>query len=158
MVAHPVAQRILAKHLRNDRAEDQQPADPPSSRFWSNIRLDLTGATLIDFDLVNGVMADASFHRAAFSGATLFGGAVFSGAARFGGAAFRGDAWFGEATFGGAARFGEAAFGDGADALHFEQARILSAGASHVSPPEWHLADADGGGYTVARADDDGCP
>ena len=56
------AQRILAEHLRDDRAKDQQSTDPPSSRFWNNIRLDLTGATLIDFNLVNGVMADANFH------------------------------------------------------------------------------------------------
>ena len=33
-----------------------------------SIRLDLTGATLIDFDLVSGVVADARFSRATFSG------------------------------------------------------------------------------------------
>jgi hypothetical protein len=260
------AQRILAEHLRDDRARDQQSTDPPSSRFWNNIRLDLTGATLIDFNLANGVMADANFNRAAFSGDASFGGTTFSGAARFGGAtfsgnasfgeaafsrgagfrraAFGGDAWFdkatfggdagfrkaafignawfrraaftgnawfdmaaftgnawfgeaaftgvaafgeatfsggawfdkatfsrgasfdeaaftgdagfGEATFSGGAWFGDAAFSGGADALHFEQARILSPGASHVWPTGWRLADADGGGYTVIRANDGG--
>ncbi len=271
------AQRILAEHLRDDRAKDQQSTDPPNSRFWDNIRLDLTGATLIDFNLVNGVMADANFHRAAFSGDAWFGGATFSGTARFGGAAFSGDAWFGGATFSGTARFGGAAFsgdalfggaafsaaanfpeaafsgdalfggatfsrgavfrraafgggavfrkaifgggavfrkaifgggaafgeaafggdawfdkatfsrgasfdeaaftGDagfgeaaftggawfgeatfsaGADAVHLEKARILSPGAAHVWPTGWRLADADGGGYTVVRANDDG--
>ena len=85
------AQRILAEHLRDDRAKDQQSTDPASSRFWNNIRLDLTGATLIDFNLINGVMADANFHRATFSGDASFGGATFSGAARFGGATFSGD-------------------------------------------------------------------
>ena len=291
------AQRVLAEHLRDDRAEDHRSTDPPGSRFWDNIRLDLTGATLIDFNLVNGVVADANFRRAAFSGGAdfhraefngdarfgqatfsgdasfsgaafsgdarfsgaafsgdaLFGGAAFSGDANFpeagfkgnalfgeatfgGGAAFRkaifggdaefrkaaftgdawfdkasfgrgasfdraafaGDAWFGEATFTGDAGFGEATFGGeawfdkatfgrgaafgeavfngeagfskavlsggawfseatfNAGALHFEQARILSPGASHVWPTGWRLADADGGGYTVVRANDDG--
>jgi hypothetical protein len=34
------AQRILGDHLRDDRAKDQQSTNPPSSRFWKNIRLD----------------------------------------------------------------------------------------------------------------------
>jgi hypothetical protein len=281
------AQHILAAHLRADRAKDHQSADSPNSPFWNNICLDLTGATLIDFNLVNGVMADADFHRAVFAGDALFSRAAFSGDARFGGAAFSGDAlfdktafsgdasfreaafrgdalfdeaafgrgagfrrtafgreagfrkvtlagdawfdratfagqasfgeaaftrdawfdkaafardaWFGEAAFAGHASFGEATFtgdawfdkaafgrgasfdeatftgdagfgeaafsggawfGDasfsaGADALHFEQARIFSPGASHVWPAGWRLADADGGGFTVVRANDD---
>ena len=281
------AQRILAEHLRDDGVEDQQSADPPSSRFWDSIRVDLAGATLIDFNLVNGVMADANFQRAAFSGDASFTGAAFGGAARFAGATFRGnasfrgtafrgdasfpeaafqgdalfgeatfrrrarfrsvafdgvagfgaatfggaagfrnatfdgdagfgeavfggdagfdkavfgggasfdkatfinDAWFGEAVFGGNAGFdkatfrrgalfdeaafggdagfGEAAFGGavwfgaaafsgGAGALDFERARILSPGASHMWPTGWRLADADGGGYAVVRANDD---
>src|SRR5215472_15288680 len=37
------AQRILAEHLRDDKAKGRS-ADPSSSRFWNNIRLDLTGA------------------------------------------------------------------------------------------------------------------
>jgi hypothetical protein len=36
------AQRIFA---------DQCSADPPSTRFWPDIRLDLVGATFFDFDL-----------------------------------------------------------------------------------------------------------
>ena len=75
------AQRILAEHLRDDRAEDQHSTDPPSPLFWPDIRLDLTGATLIDFNLVNGVMADASFDGATFSGGAWFDGAAFSGGA-----------------------------------------------------------------------------
>jgi len=104
------AQRILAEHLRDDGVEDQQSADPPSSRFWDSIRVDLAGATLIDFNLVNGVMADANFQRAAFSGDASFTGAAFGGAARFGGAIFGGAARFGGTIFGGAARFAGATF------------------------------------------------
>jgi Pentapeptide repeats (9 copies) len=104
------AQRILTEHLRDDRTKDPQSTDTPSSRFWNNIRLDLTGATLIDFNLVDGVMADANFHRATFSGDAWFGGATFAGAAQFGRATFTGDASFGGATFAGAAQFGRATF------------------------------------------------
>jgi len=161
------AQRILAEHLRDDRTKNPQSTDTPSSRFWNNIRLDLTGATLIDFNLVNGVVADANFHGATFSGDAWFGWAAFSGHAWFGEAAFRGDAgfdmaafrgdaWFDAAAFSGHAWFGEAAFLGDADALHFENARILSPGASHAWPTGWRLADADGGGYTVVRASDAG--
>ena len=102
------AQRILAEHLRDDRAKDQQSTDPPSARFWPSIRLDLAGATLIDFNLDDGVMADASSTGrpspatpgsagrpspatpcsagrpsagdAFFAGATFTGGALFDGA------------------------------------------------------------------------------
>ena len=62
------AQRILAEHLRDDRAKQLQPIDPSSARFWSDMRPDLAGATLIDFFLVNGVMADANFGGATFTG------------------------------------------------------------------------------------------
>jgi Pentapeptide repeats (9 copies) len=104
------AQRILAEHLRDDRAKDHQSTHPPSSRFWNNICLDLTGATLIDFNLINGIMADANFHRAAFTGDASFSGAAFTGDASFSGAAFTGDASFSGAAFTGDASFREAAF------------------------------------------------
>src|SRR5690348_64714 len=104
------AQRILAEHLRDDRVGERRPAYRQDSRFWKDIRLDLTGATLIDFSLMNGVMADADFRRAAFAGDARFGGAAFAGDASFNGAAFGGDASFNGAAFGGAAGFHEAAF------------------------------------------------
>ena len=104
------AQRILAEHLHDKRAKGQHSTDPPSSRFWPDIRLDLGGATLIDFNLENGVMADADFGGAAFSGSAMFGEATFTGSAMFGGAAFSGDAGFGEAAFSGNAGFGRATF------------------------------------------------
>ena len=104
------AQRILAEHLRDDRAEDKRSTDPPSPRFWPDIRLDLAGATLIDFNLENGVMADADFTGATFSGDARFDGATFSGIAWFSGATFSGGAWFDGATFSGDARFLTATF------------------------------------------------
>ena len=104
------AQRILEEHLRDDWDEDQQSTDRLTSPFWPNIRLDLTGATLIDFSLVNAVMADTNFHEAAFSGDARFGWATFGGDARFDGAVFSRGAQFGQAVFSGDAQFGEASF------------------------------------------------
>jgi hypothetical protein len=105
------AQRILTRHLRDDRAEDQRFTDSPDPRFWHNIRLDLTGAALIDFNLVDAVITDASFRRSAFSGDASFSGATFSGNAQFGGATFGRDASFSGAIFSRDARFSGAAFG-----------------------------------------------
>ena len=112
------AQRILAEHLRWDKA--QRLTDPPNSRSWPDIRLDLVGATLIDFNLENGAMAEANFGGATFSGDAEFGGATFSrawfdkavfrGAAVFSGATFSRDAGFDKATFSRDAKFDKAAF------------------------------------------------
>ena len=122
---HLTAQRILTEHLHDDRSKDKK-SMPPGSRFWNNICLDLAGATLIDFSLANGVMADANFHRAIFTGDASFTRAAFTGAARFSGATFRGDALFGGAVFGGAANFPEADFRG--DALFGEAAFTRGAG------------------------------
>ena len=129
------AQRILAEHLRDDRARDQGSIDPPDSRFWPGIRFNLDGATLIDFNLENAVMADANFAGAIFTGAARFGGAIFTGDTRFSRATFTyiagfdevtftRRAWFdratltgasfGAVTFTGDAGFGRATFPDGA--------------------------------------------
>jgi len=131
------AQRILAKHLRYDLGIIQLSTDPPKPRFWPGIRLDLSGTTLISFNLENGEMRDASFdgatfsggtsfdgttfmlgagfNRATFSGGTSFVGATFNGDARFDGATFSGGAGFNKATFNGGAGFGRATFNDGGD-------------------------------------------
>jgi hypothetical protein len=131
------AQRILAEHLRGNRAKDHQSTDPPSSGFWNNICLDLTGATLVDFNLVNGLIADASFRRAAFSRDASFSGTTFSGDASFSGAAFSGDASFSGTTFSGDASFsgttftGDASFSEAAfssDALFGDATFGRSAG------------------------------
>jgi hypothetical protein len=84
------AQHLLANHLR------------PLSRqqaFWPGISLDLTGATLVDFNF-----AQVSVKRARFVRAT------FEGDAWFGETTFHDDAWFGETTFQGRVQFTKAAF------------------------------------------------
>ena len=108
------AQHILSKHLRDDRTKEQRSTRPPSPDLWPGISLDLIGATLIDFNLKNGAVADADFSRATFSGGASFAEATFSGVAWFGGATFNGGAWFDGATFSGGAGFDEATFNGGA--------------------------------------------
>jgi uncharacterized protein YjbI with pentapeptide repeats len=93
------AQRILCEHLRDDRPEDKRSTDPPGSRFWPNMHLDLVGATLIDFYLKDGVLADANFRGATFRGETSFDGATFSGEASFDRATFSDTVSFDKATF-----------------------------------------------------------
>ncbi|OPG09288.1 pentapeptide repeat-containing protein [Microbispora sp. GKU 823] len=114
------AQRILADHLRDDRPVDERETPPPGLHFWDGIRIDLTGATLIDFDFSHcrvavGVFREATFSRMArFHGTTFaeanFRKATFAGEVRFFDATFAGEAYFSEATFAGAAWFGEATF------------------------------------------------
>lgn len=126
------AQRILSDHLicRSD-------PDDPTSTFWPDIDLDLTGATLVDFTLAESRLGSArfdrvtflgetrfawttftgtvSFQNAVFTGATQFNGAIFTRAVRFDGATFAGAAWFSEAIFDKDACFDEATFNGPAD-------------------------------------------
>ena len=112
------AQRILAEHLR---ATDKH-SSRPNPRFWPGISLDLTGATLIDFSFDEGVVEDAWFGGATFTGTALFRqtsfgygwftGATFGSHAWFTGANFY-DAEFGRAIFTGHANFSEALIGEG---------------------------------------------
>jgi Pentapeptide repeats (9 copies) len=108
------AQRILAEHLCVGRAGEKRSADPPGPRFWPDIRLDLAAATLINFDLRNGVVADVDSGFAVFTGFPMFDGATFSGRADFGPATFDGGAMFDNATFTGDAYFGQATITAGA--------------------------------------------
>jgi uncharacterized protein YjbI with pentapeptide repeats len=117
------AQRLLADHLRrpldldlshefalNLSHEDAQGRKAsPKKTFWPRIRLDLSGATLVDFDMSGISVIRANFRKATFSGAAEFRKATFSGVAEFEGATFF-TVWFHAATFSGPARFKEATF------------------------------------------------
>ncbi|MEW1843750.1 pentapeptide repeat-containing protein [Nonomuraea angiospora] len=108
------AQRILATHLRYQLPPSRRWWRPPGADFnprhWPNIRLDLTGATLLDFDFDNCRVGDAAFSEATFTGNTSFDEGTFTGSASFGGATFTGNAWFGGATFTHGAWFDRGAF------------------------------------------------
>lgn len=64
-----VAQRILTDHL--------------GAHAQGGIRVDLTGATLIDFNLTNATVGDASFYGAEFVHAAVFRGVTFTGNTNF---------------------------------------------------------------------------
>ncbi|SDD56268.1 Pentapeptide repeat-containing protein [Actinokineospora iranica] len=126
------AQRILRQHLQPhpptprsripDRLRRALRRFRRSARtFWPDVDLDLTGATLIDLDLIDCAIrtarftgatftGNAEFSRATFTDDAGFGGATFTGDTVFSGATFTSPAWFDEATFTGTARFDEATF------------------------------------------------
>jgi uncharacterized protein YjbI with pentapeptide repeats len=108
------AQRILAAHLRLASgifgAAAQRRPPSPRQAFWPGISLDLTGATLVDFDFARVSVLQARFDRATFQGDARFSKAAFQGDAGFDGAIFQGDAGFVEATFQHDAEFVDAAF------------------------------------------------
>jgi len=109
------AQSILTEHLRDSRPTAERSIHPPSTRLWPDISLNLSGPTLINFNLVYGVTTGAMFSKATFSGITGFLGTKFGGFTSFEGAIFSGGAvMFGAATFGREARFGGAKFRDAA--------------------------------------------
>lgn len=149
------AQRVLRDHL--------QPRTPartwlrwfprPAHTFWPDIDLDLTGATLVDFDLAKTTVRNGWFSDAQFTGVAGFGGAQFSGEARFirarfddvttfsetqfnrtvwfDNARFNRIAWFGGARFNRMATFSKAQFNDAAwfdktrfDAAWFDETRF----------------------------------
>ncbi|GAB3283562.1 pentapeptide repeat-containing protein [Parasphingorhabdus pacifica] len=114
------AQRILATNLRPRKTSKDQ-----ADEHWRGIHLDLTGATLLDFDLhecqldkalFTGAQfkGDASFAGAQFSRDTRFDGAQFSKIAWFSGAQFSGDAWFSLTQFSKVAWFRGAQFSEDA--------------------------------------------
>lgn len=84
--------RVIADHLR--------PVDPTRRPPWSELALDLTGATLPDLDFTNTILPTrTTFSAATFSGHAGFDGATFSGHAGFGRVTFSGDAGFAGVTF-----------------------------------------------------------
>jgi uncharacterized protein YjbI with pentapeptide repeats len=104
------AQRILGDHLRDQRPADQRRTLPPDLKFWQDMDLDLTGATLIDLDFNQCRGRQVSFATATFTADAWFSGATFTGAAVFSGATFTGAAGFDRATFTRDAVFSEAIF------------------------------------------------
>jgi uncharacterized protein YjbI with pentapeptide repeats len=103
------AQRIISDHLRQQYTrEDSNKTDSP--RFWKDTRLDLAGATLIDFDLSTSTLDEALFDGATFKGSTNFNNATFTGYAQFNKASFSEMARFAGTTFLSYATFVKATF------------------------------------------------
>jgi hypothetical protein len=110
------AQRILTTHLWPGTDRDHR-----ATTFWPATYLDLTGATLIDFDLTYCWPAAALFTGARFIGFAQFDRARFAVDAKFDGAEFANEAQFSEAQFACFAYFNGAKF---ASFAYFDGARL----------------------------------
>ncbi|HKO20824.1 MAG TPA: pentapeptide repeat-containing protein [Acidobacteriaceae bacterium] len=111
------AQRLLTAHLRVSQDKNKSEAT-----FWDDIVIDLTGATLIDFNLSRCHVRQASFRRAIFKGPAFFnsitfietigfGRAIFSNYVTFDSTRFLSRAIFEMASFNDHANFSSAEFG-----------------------------------------------
>jgi hypothetical protein len=109
------AQRLLAHHLRPG-AEDR-----PAATFWTDVSLDLTGATLIEFSLRGCRVRFMACGSADFIGPAGFVGATFTHGADFPFANFADAAHFHSVTFGSSAHFRSATF---AREAHFRAANF----------------------------------
>jgi uncharacterized protein YjbI with pentapeptide repeats len=111
------AQRLLARHLAVQPAGGKggsaaaEPGEPPDS-YWAGMNIDLTGASLHDFNFVRCRPRRVDFGRARFSGFADFGEAHFIGDAWFRDAHFLGNAWFRDTRFSRDAWFSGVRFSD----------------------------------------------
>ncbi|HET9141003.1 pentapeptide repeat-containing protein [Actinophytocola sp.] len=130
--------RLTAQGLLCDHVRTGADAKGVVSPFWADIDLDLTGAVLIDLDLVSCALRKATFTSAQFIGTARFDRARFAGAVRFDEARFDEGRYvaarFGGARFAGSARFDGAQFGsarfDGAQfasSVRFDGVRFADA-------------------------------
>ncbi|MFD9963713.1 pentapeptide repeat-containing protein [Amycolatopsis sp. NPDC058986] len=110
------AQRIIAAHLKPGKDSDH-----PVDTFWANLDLDLTGATLIDFNLDDTHLRTGTFANTVFIGETWFFAVNFQEQADFTDASFVGDAEFIGARFAGYAWFNGTSF---AEEAWFSNARF----------------------------------
>ncbi|ROP39820.1 uncharacterized protein YjbI with pentapeptide repeats [Saccharothrix texasensis] len=99
------AQRILTTHV-NPGSD----ADRPATTFWVDTDFDLTAAVLIDWDMSNCLLRNATFRGTTFAGDAAFREATFTGVAAFREATFTGNIWLLKATFAGDALFSGAKF------------------------------------------------
>jgi hypothetical protein len=108
------AQRLIADHLRPGPG----PTGPVDT-FWADIHIDLTQATLINFDFYECTVRTAYFGSTtfdgnanfrSFTGHALFGWAIFTAPANFKAAKFTGHADFASVTFASPAEFNLATF------------------------------------------------
>jgi uncharacterized protein YjbI with pentapeptide repeats len=109
------AQTLLLRHCSLDADDDSVTAGQlqpdPTRRFWPGMRLDLTGATLINFDFTRARLTTARFDESTFTGNACFGQATFTGDASFADATFTNELTsFESATFTGIANFDHTTF------------------------------------------------
>jgi hypothetical protein len=100
------AQRVIADHLRPGVSADS------TGSYWEDVTLDLTGASLIDFDMKGCKLNFATFMSARFTGFTNFSEARFVQDVNFALAEFDGSSIFRDARFEKAAYFGSRFLGN----------------------------------------------
>ncbi|MFI6485704.1 pentapeptide repeat-containing protein, partial [Nonomuraea sp. NPDC050663] len=108
------AQSILADHLRAKRTSGSPALPDRTDRYWEGMRIDLSGATLVDLDLSYCHIAEARFSGATFVGPASFSRATFDGSANFSGASFNYTATLERASFAGNANFHNVHFSESA--------------------------------------------
>lgn len=102
------AGRVLTTHLRDPRPVAQRRGVPADDGFWA-VTLDLSGATLVDFNARECLFPGGlRCESATFAGTARFTGARFAGEARFAGADFRSTARFTDVVFEGDVLFADA--------------------------------------------------
>jgi hypothetical protein len=118
------AQNILSRNLRINqhnvaqrRRSWRHRTQPPAVPNWPSIRLDLTGALLLEFSLAKCQLDYANFEHAQFTGKVDFRGARFTNRADFRDARFTKGADFRDARFTDRVRFlsyrGDVAYREG---------------------------------------------
>ena len=112
------AQGLLIRHLavpmvpsREKGIAYSQPSELPGS-YWNDVKVDLTGAELIDVDFTLCVFGQVDFTNAHFRGETRFWRTRFEEVANFSNAKFYGIAGFGRAVFETEGTFEDAEFFD----------------------------------------------
>lgn len=106
-----------------------------SDRFWPEMRMDLAGAVLVDWCMLDCVVSIADFSNAVFFGTTMFDRTVFDVGARFGGADFTTGVRFDSAKFHISAQFDQAKFRSRA---HFDNIE------THTFPADFFWAKFEG--------------
>ncbi|WP_052408009.1 pentapeptide repeat-containing protein [Allokutzneria albata] len=127
------AQRLLAVHL-TPRAFGPDQVWHPLDTFWADVYLDLSGATLIDFNLAGCTVRSFLANDARFLGHTTFLDATFTFAAGFSGASFTGPTHFDAVTFTGSADFDGATFAEADTAAVTNEINELAADREAAIP------------------------
>ncbi|SDJ79878.1 Pentapeptide repeat-containing protein [Actinopolyspora mzabensis] len=138
------AQRLIWSHLRPDPDASGEPSNP---KFWHEISLDLTTATLQDWNLVDCRVRHVRLDRARFLGPAAFDRAEFTGQVRARETVFQREAWFADTTFRQFVRLDRAEFHAEADfdRAVFEEWLSLAGAVFHGSSSFRDVRTADSG-------------
>lgn len=152
------SRHVTDVHPPTDTLDQRKIGQRPELRFWEDTRLDLTGATLMDFDFTRCHAAQVRFGGATFTGDALLYRATFTGHARFDEATVTGLASFVHTTFTGDARFDGATLTGGAwfggttftGDTRFDEALVEDPSGTDAWPRGWRLEIGTDGGRPLS--------